>query len=310
MVVVLHAVSGPVTGRRIEIRSGSILRVGRTTRADHVIAEDSYLSSQHFALECDRTQCRLRDLGSSNGTFLNGDRVLDAWIRNGDSIAAGSSTFSVQLDAPHREGENGSSQVSHPTLQFSTARNPFEQTVAVPIEQVADPWPGFSRSQSILLDVLYGPAEPVYALLDPVRDPRIPAFLEAARVEFARVDDTVASSPYLVSLPPKARLLDVLVKDGWGHQWGFYFTSREAFEQNRLHWRSYVMLRTERAREITFRYWDPRVLRTILPSMPPEEARDFFGNAARLLVEGEKAETALEYSLTARGCRQNTVVLA
>ncbi|MEQ1883839.1 MAG: DUF4123 domain-containing protein [Bryobacteraceae bacterium] len=309
MVVVLHAVSGPVTGRRIEVRSGSILRVGRTTRADHVIAEDSYLSSQHFALECDRSQCRLRDLGSSNGTFLNGDRVSDAWIRNGDSIAAGSSTFSVQLEAAQREGENGNS-IGHPTLQFPTSRNQFEQTIAVPIEAAGEAWQGFSRPQSILLDALYGPGESVFALLDPVRDPRIPAFLDAARAEFARVDDTVASSPYLVALPSKAKLLDVLVKDGWGHQWGYYFTSRESFDANRLHWRSYVMLRTERGREITFRYWDPRVLRTILPSMPPEEARDFFGNAARLVVEGEKTETALEYSLTARGCRQNTVVLA
>ena len=309
MVVVLHAVSGPITGRRIEIRSGSILRVGRTARADHVIAEDSYLSSQHFALECDRAQCRIRDLGSSNGTFLNGDRVLDAWIRNGDSIAAGSTTFSVQLDVSQREAENGG-PTSNPTLQFPTARNPFDQTSAIPIDQEPERWPGFSRAQSVLLDALYGPGESVFALLDPVRDPRIPAFLDAARVQFARIEETVASSPYLVSLPSNSRLLDVLVKDGSGHLWGFYFTSREGFEQNRLHWRSYVVLRTERSREVTFRYWDPRVLRTILPSMPPEEARDFFGTAARLLVEAEKAEIALEYSLTPRGCRQGTLVLA
>jgi hypothetical protein len=310
MVVVLHAVSGPVTGRRIEVRSGSILRIGRTPRADHVIAEDSYLSSQHFALECDRSQCRVRDLGSSNGTFLNGDRVVDAWIRNGDSIAAGSCTFSVQLDLATREAEP-EPHAGHATLQFPVARHPFEQTIAVPIENdVSAAWPGFSRQQSVLLDTLYRPGDPVYALLDPVRDPRIPAFLDAAREQFARVDDTVASSPYLVALPAATRLLDVLLKDGWGHHWGFYFTSRDGFEKNRLHWRSYVVLRTDRAREITFRYWDPRVLRTILPALPPEEARDFFGTAARLVVEGKKNETALEYSLTARGCRQNTVVLA
>ena len=309
MVVVLHAVSGPVTGRRIEVRSGSILRIGRTPRADHVIAEDSYLSSQHFALECDRTQCRVRDLGSSNGTFLNGDRVVDAWIRNGDSIAAGSSTFSVQLDLPALETDP-SRVTNTPTLQFPTARLPFEKTIAVPVEEDLAAWPGFSKSQSVLLDALYRVGEPVFALLDPVRDPRIPAFLDAAREEYARVDDTVASSPYLVALPSKTRLLDVLVKDGWGRQWGFYFSSRESFEQNRLHWRSYVVLRTDRAKEITFPYWDPRVLRTILPAMPPEESKDFFGTAARLMVEGEKPELALEYSLSPRGCRQNTVVLA
>jgi len=309
MVVVLHAISGPVTGRRIEVHSGAILRIGRTPRADHVIAEDSYLSSQHFALECDRSQCRIRDLGSSNGTFLNGDRVVDAWIRNGDSIAAGSSTFSVQLDLLSREVEASSATVN-PTLQFPASRLPFEKTIAVPIEANFIAWPGFSKPQSVLLDALYRVGEPVFALLDPVRDPRIPAFLDAAREEYARVDDTVASSPFLVALPSKTRLLDVLVKDGWGHQWGFYFSSRESFEQNRLHWRSYVVLRTERSKEITFHYWDPRVLRTILPALPPEESRDFFGTASRLMVEGENPELALEYSLTPRGCRQHTVVLA
>jgi pSer/pThr/pTyr-binding forkhead associated (FHA) protein len=309
MLVILHAVSGPVTGRRIEIRSGSILRIGRTARADHVIAEDSYLSSQHFALECDRAQCRIRDLGSSNGTFLNGDRVEDAWIRNGDSIAAGSSTFSVQLDLVGREPDSGV-LTSTPTLQFPVSRLPFERTVSVPIDEDISAWPGFSKAQSVLLDTLYRPGDPVFALLDPVRDPRIPAFLDAAREEYARVDDTVASSPYLVSLPRRTRLLDVLVKDGWGHQWGFYFSSRDSFEQNRLHWRSYVVLRTERSKEITFPFWDPRVLRIILPAMPAEEARDFLGPASRLTVEGEKPEIALEFSLGPRSCRQNTVVLA
>lgn len=309
MLVILHAVSGPVTGRRIEVRPGSILRVGRTTRADHVISEDSYLSSQHFALECDRAQCRIRDLGSSNGTFLNGDRVLDAWVRDGDSIAAGSSTFSVQLDSPERDLE-ADLLAKIPTLQFPVSRLPFERTVSVPMDEDIAAWPGFSKSQSVLLDTLYGGGEPVFAVLDPVRDPRIPAFLDAAQEEYARVDDTVATSPYIVSLPPRTRLLDVLVKDGWGHLWGFYFSSRATFEQNRLHWRSYVVLRTERSKEITFRFWDPRTLRIMLPTMPPDEARNFLGTASRLIAEGDTPEVALEFSCGPRGCRQNSVVLA
>ncbi len=69
MLVVLEAVNGPIAGRRIEIRAGTIVRIGRTTRSDYAIGEDSYLSSLHFSVESDGTQVRVRDMGSSNGTF-------------------------------------------------------------------------------------------------------------------------------------------------------------------------------------------------------------------------------------------------
>src|SRR5215468_5781111 len=98
MVVILEAVSGPVTGRHIEVRAGTILRIGRTSKSDYAIGEDSYLSSLHFAVECDGSQCRVRDLGSSNGTFINGNRVTDQVVRDGDSVVAGGSTFTVHVD--------------------------------------------------------------------------------------------------------------------------------------------------------------------------------------------------------------------
>jgi len=99
MLVILEAVSGPIAGRRIEIRAGTILRIGRTAKSDYALGEDSYLSGQHFAIENDGADARARDLGSSNGTFVNGERVTsDAVLREGDSLTAGGSTFTVHLD--------------------------------------------------------------------------------------------------------------------------------------------------------------------------------------------------------------------
>src|SRR5712691_11883030 len=97
MVVILEAVAGPVTGRRIEVRAGTILRIGRTPKSDYAIGEDSYLSSQHFAIECDGQRARVRDLESSNGTFLNGNKVTEETLKEGDSVMAGGSTFVVHL---------------------------------------------------------------------------------------------------------------------------------------------------------------------------------------------------------------------
>src|SRR5690349_22907998 len=98
MIVILEAISGPIIGRRIEVNGGAIVRVGRTGKADYAIAEDGYLSSLHFAVECDGSQCRIRDLGSSNGTFVNGARVTDQVVQEGDSVVAGGSTFRVHVD--------------------------------------------------------------------------------------------------------------------------------------------------------------------------------------------------------------------
>src|ERR1700733_6352321 len=98
MVVILEAVSGPVLGRRIEVCAGSIVRIGRTGKSDYPIAEDGYLSGLHFAVECDGTQCRIRDLGSSNGTFVNGSRVTEQMVQEGDSVVAGRSPFVVPVD--------------------------------------------------------------------------------------------------------------------------------------------------------------------------------------------------------------------
>ena len=99
MLVILEATAGPATGRKIQVPEGSILRVGRTARSDYALGEDSYLSGQHFSIEYDGTQCQIRDLGSSNGTFVNGDRIADRILQEGDSVGAGGSTFIVHIDS-------------------------------------------------------------------------------------------------------------------------------------------------------------------------------------------------------------------
>jgi hypothetical protein len=53
------------------------------------------MSGAHFAVECDEKGSRLRDLKSSNGTFLNGARAKEAALANGDEIKSGQTIFVV-----------------------------------------------------------------------------------------------------------------------------------------------------------------------------------------------------------------------
>ena len=317
MVVTLEATAGPIAGRKIEIRAGSILRLGRTPKADYAIGEDSYLSSQHFAVECDGTQCRIRDLGSSNGTFVNGERITETVAREGDSVVAGGSTFAIHLDASGAApgpaaSEPGATGRTHtaPIATFTEGQPRANAMAPMVTGEVRLEWPGFSRAQSALLSALYKDDLPVHAVVDASRDSRIPTFLDASGELYAALDPEGPVSAYVVLLPRESRLLHVLIKDGWSHNWGFYCATNVSLEELCAHWRRYVVLRTADGRALTFRFWDPRVLRALVPMMPVQEAADFFGPVRRVLVESEKAEMAMEISLTSRGARQRTLVLA
>lgn len=66
--------------------------VGRE-KADIVI-DDQTISSQHFAIEHNQDgEFSIHDLGSSNGTALNGSEIESAPLKSGDRIQAGKTTF-------------------------------------------------------------------------------------------------------------------------------------------------------------------------------------------------------------------------
>jgi gamma-glutamylcyclotransferase (GGCT)/AIG2-like uncharacterized protein YtfP len=307
MLVILEAVSGPIAGRRIEVRSGTILRIGRTAKSDYALGEDSYLSGQHFAIENDGNEARARDLGSSNGTFVNGERVVsENVLREGDSLTAGGSTFTIHLEGNEQSGREPASRATTlPTDSFPGTSKISRAELGLETEA----WPGFTRGQSVLLASLYRSGEGVFAVLDPMRDARIPAFLDASGERFIALDDGVRVAAYVAELPPHARLLDVLIKDGWSRGWGFYCLSTAGLDPICAHFRNFITLYTAAGTPLTFRFWDPRVLRASLPAFVQQEAVDFFGPLTRIVVEGEKAEMAVEYSVGPRGAKHQSVVL-
>ena len=149
----------------------------------------------------------------------------------------------------------------------------------------------------------------MYAVLDAVRDARIPAFLDASGERYARLDDENPTSPFLALVPPESRLLDVLIKDGWNQGWGFYTAAPVDFENTLRHWRPFVTLHNRNGQAVTFRFWEPRVLRAIIPVMPSQEAAGFFGPVSRLLVEGDKPNVAVEFTLAPGGVNQRALAM-
>lgn len=90
--------------RSQQIEAGEFLTVGRDP-SNHVILNDDFVSGRHARIERKIHGFLIRDLRSRNGTFVNGARVIEAMLNDGDRIRIGSSElcFSSEKQEP-REG--------------------------------------------------------------------------------------------------------------------------------------------------------------------------------------------------------------
>lgn len=100
MNVVLRVTAGPFAGRQFGFDRHDTFAVGRSSRAHLPITDDRLMSRHHFLIEFNPPICFLRDLGSTNGTFVNGVRVAPVGVRlrDGDSIKAGESAFVLRVE--------------------------------------------------------------------------------------------------------------------------------------------------------------------------------------------------------------------
>jgi hypothetical protein len=277
--VVLQIRSGPLAGREAAIEPGRALRVGRTDKAELVVAADARLSGAHFAVENGEGGARLRDLASRGGTLLNGERVDEARLRDGDRIRAGDTAFVVRF-----HDEAAPEPISPPEA---------EPAVGPDVR---------------LLQILRAEPTPLFALLDAARGDEVRGLIRGCPEETASLYDGVQGkvleeyAPHLVRLPAGSPFLDVLVREGWGRSAGVYLTSRRPFKEVRRHLRRFLMVREEETdTELYFRFYDPRVLRVFLPTCTPRQAGVFFGEVDRFLLEDADPAVLLRFSPSPSG---------
>lgn len=293
---ILEVRSGRLTGTKTVLSAHQRVTVGRKPLADLVIADDQ-LSGVHFELVADgeRECCRLTDLASRTGTSLGGERIQVGEARHGAWIRAGSTDFTLNYEA-----------VTPRPLTFEEGIEASEEDELGPLairwlHQNKEPRriaaAALAARREETLRAFEAPDGPRYAVLDAARTDRILVLLkesvETCRSLYEGLDgESLAHvAPYLVELPPGSGLLQRLVREGWKQRWGIYIDYPHSFKELRRHLRRLLMVSDPDTRKsFYFRFYDPVVLDTFIPTCTARQRVELFGEIKAFLVEGRAGE--------------------
>ena len=95
----LRFISGKYQGGEFALADGAEVVVGRSSDSDMVLVEE-LVSRRHARITVKSGSVLVEDLGSTNGIFVNGERVQTATLREGDRILVGTSILKVMAMAP------------------------------------------------------------------------------------------------------------------------------------------------------------------------------------------------------------------
>lgn len=118
--------------------------------------------------------------------------------------------------------------------------------------------------------------------------------------------DTAQVAPYLVRLYPRTPFTDWIIKEFWNKNGGVFIHSRRDLQEMRRHFRSLTTVYDERGEPMTFRFYDPRVLRKFLPTCNKGELKIFFGDVESFFVESEDRSKLLNLRLLGENDLQQT----
>lgn len=96
--VVVLVLSGPLKGHKYFVKSDSKILIGRSNEANIRIAYDDFCSRKHALLYWKGGTCFIKDFNSTNGTFINNERISEKIeLHDGDIIGLGDTELVVSV---------------------------------------------------------------------------------------------------------------------------------------------------------------------------------------------------------------------
>lgn len=108
--------------------------------------------------------------------------------------------------------------------------------------------------------------------------------------------DMAYVAPYVAELKPDSEFTRYVLDGAWGKHWGIFGVSNDELFTLRWHFRNLVTVRGPDRKPLTFRFYDPRVLRVYLPTCNAGEAATFFGRILCYVCEDEDPNILLRFT--------------
>lgn len=279
----IEAVSGPLAGRRIELRQGGEIVVGRLPECDLSDPDDHSLSRKHCRFEYRPPDCVLVNL-STNGTLVNGAPADQVRLRSGDEVTCSQTTLRVTFVESHTRtaAADGTVPARPGGKQRWTCR-------AEPCRSGLVRYAG-TRERPAPLEMLelLSQSLPVYAIIhfQKIGLP-IPDDLRRDYLFFWLPEVAAASASPLIVAPADLPEYAAVVEEGWGKDGIAHFATR--LDRSALvdHLRAATDYR-EGARGFLGYCW-PELLNTILTYHAPDAAARVMQGIDAVLVESDEA---------------------
>lgn len=131
----LKFISGKYEGGVFKLPTIGEVVIGRSSNVDVVIVEDM-VSRSHARLNFDDSRSLfIEDLQSTNGTFVNGERISKARLTEGDRILIGTSILKV-MTVEDRTVDRRTMPISDLTLAPPDVQIPAERTSTSPLKSM------------------------------------------------------------------------------------------------------------------------------------------------------------------------------
>jgi hypothetical protein len=129
----LRFISGKYQGGEFPMVPNKEIVVGRSSDLDMVLVEEM-VSRKHARIAYENDAIVIEDLGSTNGTFVNGEKIKRAQLKEGDRVLIGTSILKVIVV------EGPSSEQGRPNLEVVAAqRRTSPRTMSGSIDEVPLP---------------------------------------------------------------------------------------------------------------------------------------------------------------------------
>ncbi len=136
----LLVTEGPAQGRRLALDEEFL--VGRSMGEDGKLGDDPQLSRRHARFSRDGGRLTIEDLGSANGTFVNGARITQpSPLAVGDSLRIGQTMLAVVKPGQQPAPASPATYVPPPADQAATPALPPQPPAPAPPPQAPAPAP-------------------------------------------------------------------------------------------------------------------------------------------------------------------------